>query len=305
MDSRVAFRAFGVDVYWYGVLIAGGLLAAAVWMSRREKRLGLEKDTAIDLLLWTLPAAIIGARAYYVAFSWDMFRGNLGAILDIRSGGLAVFGGIIAGFLCIFIYSRVKKVPLYALLDLAAPSLALGQAVGRWGNFANGEAYGRAVAREWMRFFPFAVHIQEDGLWHYATFFYESAWCLLTAVSLGVAEKKGIIRRRGDVFWWYLALYGAERAFVEGLRTDSLYLFGARVSQLVSAGILCAACGVFAARAIRRKGRRAAAYLAGCACALLSPWCGGGIWTAGLLALALLCAMAAYRHSGQKGGEAA
>ena len=303
MADRVAFSLFGLDVYWYGVFIAVGLLLAALLMLRREKRLGLKKDTSIDLLLWTLPVAVVCARLYYIAFSWDMFRGNLRAMLDVRGGGLAIYGGVIGGFFCLVVFSRVRKVPLSSLVDLAAPSLALGQAIGRWGNYTNAEAFGRPVARAWMEFFPFAVWIEEDSLWHYATFFYESVWCLLTAAGLVLAEKLGKMRRSGDVCWWYLALYGAERGFVEGLRTDSLYFMGARVSQLLSAALLAASAAVFALRAVGAKGRGAYLWLLGSACALISPWCGGGAATAALLAAGLICAFGAYSQGDAQSKE--
>ena len=234
---------FGLEVHWYGILIACGMALAVLLAALRERRLGLPKDTALDLALLGIPAAIVCARLYYVIFSWEAYAATPIRALYIWEGGMAIYGGIIGGVLAGFFYARRKKLPFLKLADLAAPSIALGQAVGRWGNFINQEAYGAAVAHAWQRRFPVGVFIEADGLWHYATFFYESAWCLLIVIALLLAERKGRLRRDGDIFLSYVFLYALERALVEGLRTDSLYLGPLRISQLLSlaAMIVCAA----------------------------------------------------------------
>ena len=178
------------------------------------------------------------ARLYYVIFSWQAYADDPIRALYIWEGGMAIYGGIIGGVLAGWLYARRKKLPFLKLADLAAPSIALGQAIGRWGNFVNQEAYGAVVAHAWQRRFPIGVFIQADGQWHYATFFYESAWCLLIVAALLLAEKKRRLRREGDIFLAYVFLYALERALVEGLRTDSLYLGPLRVSQLLSLAAL-------------------------------------------------------------------
>lgn len=248
--SRSALTLFGFELRWYGVLIAMGVLGAVVVAQRRERRLGLPKDTALDLALVGVPAAIVGARAYYVLFSWEYYAAHPGDILNVRQGGLAIYGGVLGGVLAGWIYCRVKKIPFLACLDLAAPALALGQAVGRWGNFLNQEAYGRAVTDPGLQFFPLAVFIEGSG-WHWATFFFESLWCALIVVFLLVAERRGFFRRRGDTFGAYLFLYALERTLVEGLRTDSLYLGPLRVSQVLSLAGLLAISILLARRAAR------------------------------------------------------
>lgn len=230
--TREAISIFGFAVHWYGLLIAAGVLAAVLLACAREKKLGLPEDTALNVALASVPAAILCARLYYVAFSWDYYAANPAQIFNIRQGGMAIYGGVIGGVLAGYIYCRVKKLSFAAGLDLAAPSIALGQAVGRWGNFVNREAYGCAVLNPKLQFFPMAVQI--EGTWHYATFFYESVWCLLIVIFILAAEKKNFFRRRGDIFGAYMFLYGLERAFVEGLRTDSLMLGPLRVSQVLS-----------------------------------------------------------------------
>ena len=232
--TSTGFEVFGLSIRWYGLLIAVGMALGILLGSLREKRYGLPKDTAVDLALCGVPAAILGARLYYVLFSWRDYAADPISALYVWQGGLAIYGGIIGGLLAGFIYARVKKLSFFTLADLAAPGFAMGQAVGRWGNFFNQEAYGRIVAAEWMRRFPLAVFIQADGQWHYATFFYESLWCLMIVAVILFLEHKGVFRRPGDTFLTYLLLYSVERALVEGLRTDSLYLGPVRVSQALS-----------------------------------------------------------------------
>ena len=233
--TRDALLIGDLSLHYYGMLIALGVLLGVFLAMKRESRLGLAKDTTIDLALVGVPAALVGARLYYVAFSWDFYKDDLWKILSVREGGMAIYGGVLAALLAGWIFSRVRKVPFASLADLAAPSLALGQAVGRWGNFVNQEAYGYAVTDPALCRFPIAVFIEADGRWHLATFFYESAWCFLIVAFILLMERKGRLRRPGDAFLWYLLLYGAERAVVEGLRTDSLMLGPVRVSQLLAA----------------------------------------------------------------------
>lgn len=245
--SRTAIELFGLNIHWYGVLIVTGI-ALGVWLAQsREERLGVPKETTLDLALLCIPAAIVGARAYYVAFSWENFSsGPWWNVFAIWEGGMAVYGGIIAGVLAGWLYCRAKRLPFWKLADLVAPSIALGQAIGRWGNFVNREAHGGLVTNSALKFFPMAVEI--EGSWYYATFFYESVWCFLIAAFLLVGERNRRFRRDGDAFLWYVFLYALERSFVEGLRTDSLYLGPVRVSQLLSVLAMCAAAVILIVR---------------------------------------------------------
>lgn len=252
--TRDALLIGDLSLHYYGMLIALGVLLGVFLAMKRESRLGLAKDTTIDLALVGVPAALVGARLYYVAFSWDFYKDDLWKILSVREGGMAIYGGVLAALLAGWIFSRVRKVPFASLADLAAPSLALGQAVGRWGNFVNQEAYGYAVTDPALCRFPIAVFIEADGRWHLATFFYESAWCFLIVAFILLMERKGRLRRPGDAFLWYLLLYGAERAVVEGLRTDSLMLGPVRVSQLLAALLALGSLTALILRARRKKG---------------------------------------------------
>ena len=247
--SRNSISIFGFSIHFYGILIALGALMGVLLAMRREKRLGFPKDTTLDLALVCIPVAIVCARLYYVAFEWDYYKNNLLSIFNFRRGGLAIYGGVIGGLLSGFFVARHKKLSFLALADLAAPSISLGQAIGRWGNFFNQEAYGVAITNPAHKFFPMGVYIESDGLWHYATFFYESMWCLLIVAALLIAEKKKWLARRGDGLLWYCFLYALERAAVEGLRTDSLWLGNMRVSQALSLVLIVGVAVIFALRA--------------------------------------------------------
>lgn len=251
--SRTALTLFGFDIHWYGVLIILGVILGAALAMRRERRLGLPEDTTVDLLLVGLPSALVGARLYYVVFAWDEFAaGPLWRIFDVRTGGLAIYGGLLAAILAGWIYARAKKLPFAKLLDLAAPSFAVGQAVGRWGNFLNQEAHGGPVLNEALQFFPVSVEI--GGEWYYATFFYESVWCLLVTAAVLIAERKNRLERSGDGFMLYALLYALERTVVEGMRADSLYLGPMRVSQGLSLLSALAVTVVWAVRSKRAPG---------------------------------------------------
>ena len=291
------FRVFGLNVRWYGVLIALGIGLGTLLGRAREKRLGLPADVSVDLVLLGVPCAIVGARLYFVLFSWQSYAAEPLRALFVWEGGLAIYGGILGALAGGLVYARRRALPFLRLADLAAPCFALGQAVGRWGNFINQEAYGAAVRCDWQRAFPIGVYIAADGRWHYATFFYESAWCLAIVLLLLLGERKRLFRRSGATFAAYAFLYALERALVEGLRADSLYLGPLRVSQLLSLAVLiaCAALGLVL-------GRRKRLRLAGLLCCLaMAPPA-----LAGRLALALIPAAAALAFEiAATAGEAA
>lgn len=243
-------RFIFAGITWYGVLVVAGMAAAALLAVREEKRLGLPRDTFIDLALLLIPCGILGARLYYVLFTWREYASDPLSILYIWNGGLAVYGGIIAGLLVVLLFARRRKLPAPTLLDCIAPGLALAQGIGRWGNFFNGEAYGLPITDPRFRFFPVGVPI--GGEWHLAAFFYESAADILIFLWLWLRRKKRT--RAGDTLLGYLLLYGAVRAVIEGLRTDSLqgFIAGLRVSQVLSILLAAGACAVWAARSPAR-----------------------------------------------------
>ncbi len=228
------------SVPWYSLLITLGVVFAVFLSIREEKRIGLPKDTILDLSLWIIPIGIVGARLYYVLFSWQQFSGNPVSVLYIWEGGIAIYGAVISGFLTALFFCKMRKLPLLQICDIIAPGLVLAQSIGRWGNYFNMEAYGPAVRNLSLCFFPLCVLIPSAGgnEWHLATFFYESICDFLIFLFLMFARRKWL-RKQGDVFCFYVLFYGTVRLFIEELRTDSLYMHSdIRISQLLS----CAAC---------------------------------------------------------------
>lgn len=231
----IAFEIFGKPIYWYGIIISLGVLIGIYLAMREAKRLELDPEIIIDFCLLAIPLAIIGARIYYVVFQWDAYKDNPIDAIKIWEGGLAIFGAVIGGVIAALIFTRWRKLDFWLLTDIVAPSLILGQALGRWGNFFNQEAYGYAITNPAWQWFPAAVFIEKNQQWHMATFFYESLWNFIVFLFLIFYRKRK--KRNGEVFLLYLILYSCGRIVIEGLRTDSLYWGPFRVSQLLS-GIL-------------------------------------------------------------------
>lgn len=233
MIDRIA--VFGIS--WYAVLIVSAILIGFAFCSYEAKRQRVDQDVLIDFLLYAIPLAIICARIYYVLFRFNMYSEDLLSILNVREGGLAIYGGVIGGLIAARITARKHHISVMTILDIVVPALVLGQAIGRWGNYINMEAYGLRIGEEYLQFFPFAVEIPvgEVWYWHMATFFYEFCWDLLVFALLIVIRH--VLRRKGDVFCWYLLLYCAGRTVIEGLRYDSLTFISefVRISQVLSA----------------------------------------------------------------------
>lgn len=221
----VAFTLFNLPVYWYGVIIATAFLVAVVLALRSCRKFGFEPDHIIDMILFAAPVAIICARLYYVIFKWSDFRDHPIEILYFRSGGLAIYGGIIGGLLTAYIYARVKKLGFFKLFDFGVPYLVLAQGIGRWGNFVNAEAHGGKTSLPW------GMLINGGGPYH-PTFLYEF---LLDIAVFGILiwyrKRK---KADGEVFFLYMILYGLGRMLIEGMRTDSLYIGSLRVSQVLA-----------------------------------------------------------------------
>lgn len=243
--------AFGIP--WYSVLIVLGVLAAVFLAQKEEKRLALPADTAIDLALVVIPCGIVGARLYYVFMSWENFAAHPISILYVWQGGVAIYGAVIGGALGLLVYSRIKKLSFFTAADLIAPGLLLAQAIGRWGNYFNMEAYGPAIVDQAYQFFPLGVLIPVAGgyQWHMATFFYESMWNLLGfCVLWGIRKRQ---RCRGNVFLWYMLIYGSGRFVIEQLRQDSLYIGSIRASQYLSLLLCAVSAAVLLRRAYRTR----------------------------------------------------
>jgi len=236
-------------IYWYGVIIAIGFALAVVYCMRRAKDFGLTQDHIYDIILIGVPAAIVGCRLYYVAFRWELYRGDLLSIFNIRDGGMGMYGGIILAVLCVWIYARKKKIPLGAILDMGAFGFIIGQIVGRWGNFINREAFGGVTDLPWK------MGLTANGVTTYVhpTFLYESLWNLIGFFILRYVSKKHRTRD-GQIFALYAAWYGVARMFLEVLRTDSLYLFGTNIPISMIVGFLSVVgCFVFMGLTVNKK----------------------------------------------------
>ena len=234
LDS-VAFKIGKFSVAYYGLIITVGIVLAALYVIWRAKHKGISADTILDMALLVVPMGVVGARLYYVLTSLDRFH-SLGEVLDIRSGGLAIYGGIIGGALAVIIMAKVKKINFFLLADMITPAVLIGQILGRWGNFFNAEAYGGPTELPWR------MGLYKGGEWIFVhpTFLYESLWNLLGFILInwfyGFRADKTHKKYDGQIFLMVFAWYGLGRAFIEGLRTDSLYVGPFRISQLL--GIL-------------------------------------------------------------------
>lgn len=231
LDS-VYFTIFGLKVYMYGVMITLGIIAGIALAFWSFKKRGINTDNIINIALIAIPCAILGARIYYCAFYDKVY--DFVSFINILNGGLAVYGAIIGGVIAVVVYCLIKKLNFLDVADVLVPSLAIGQCLGRIGCYFGGCCYGQETD---FHVFPFAVEI--DGSWRLATFFYESFATLIICIVLIVMIRK--IKQKGFVFASYFLLYGIARFFIEGVRGDSLYFLGMRVSQLLSAVlIICA-----------------------------------------------------------------
>jgi len=223
----IAFSIGNFGLRWYGVIIALGFLLAIIYVFKRASEFNTNTDQFVDILLWALPAAIIGARLYYVFNSWADYKDDLSQIFKIWEGGLAIYGGIIAAFVTAFIVCKVRKFDILSIFDLGAMGFLIGQCIGRWGNFINAEAFGTATTLPWRM-------IINRGAAVHPTFLYESLWNLIGFILLHFYSKRR--KFRGELFLMYIAWYGLGRSFIEGLRTVSLYLGNTdiRISQLLA-----------------------------------------------------------------------
>lgn len=249
--NRIAFSIFGHPIYWYGVIIALAFLLGIAYILKRASAFGLNSDRVLDVVLGAVVGGIIGARIYYVVFSWEQYRENLADVFKIWEGGIAIYGGVIGGFLIGALMCRIRKVRFIPMADLAVGGLILGQSIGRWGNFVNVEAFGSNTNLPWGMASPSIVEYLtrhqaeltaqgvtvDPSMPVHPTFFYESIWCLLGFLVIALVTN----RRRfdGELTLLYAAWYGAGRAVIEGLRTDSLMWGSVRVSQALAVLLVC------------------------------------------------------------------
>ncbi|MFI3167214.1 MAG: prolipoprotein diacylglyceryl transferase [Bacillota bacterium] len=230
--SRVAFTVFGMDIYWYAVIIVSGMILGCLVAAHLVKNRGMDSEIILDLMIWLLPLSVIGARLYYVIFEFDS-SWSFADIFAIRDGGLAIYGGVIVGFIVAIVFSKKRKFTKYEilnLLDCLVVGLILGQAIGRWGNFFNQEAHGGLITNLAMQFFPMGVLI--NGNWYFATFFYEFSANIVGFALLFILNKK-FKDSRGFITCGYFVWYGFARMIIEGMRTDSLYFLKETIGEVI------------------------------------------------------------------------
>ena len=262
----------GFEIKFYGIIIGIGILCGYLVACHCAKRENISSDTVIDFLLYALIFSIIGARTYYVIFSWDYYKDNLLQIFNLRGGGLAIYGGVIAAFITLYVYTRVKKISFFQMADCCVPGLILGQAIGRWGNFFNCEAFGGytdGLSAMWIQKSKvYSGYITEELNRHtvtyggveylqvHPTFLYESLWNVGVLVILLLAHRKK--QFDSQIFWMYLGLYGLGRVWIEGLRTDQLILgnTGIPVSQLLSACLVLVSAAALIYQFMKKKKRQ-------------------------------------------------
>ena len=239
MINRVAFDLFGIEIYWYALIIVFGIVVA-MWLSTRESiRVNLKPDDVSDFMLIGLPVAFIGARLYYVLFNIGPYLEEPMQIFNLRSGGLAIYGGLIAGGIWLYFFCQRNFISPWTFLDIATPNVLLAQGIGRWGNFVNHEAYGGETTRAFLESLYLPNFIIEnmniDGAYRQPTFLYESLWNFLGFIVLILLRKQKNLFKQGEIGIAYVIWYSFGRFWIEGMRTDSLYLVGdIRVSQVLS-----------------------------------------------------------------------
>lgn len=236
LDPPSTIQLGPLTIHFYGLIIAVGMLLAVLYASKRSKEFGLKEDNLIDGVLWVTPFAIICARLYYCIFEWDQYASNPISILYIWNGGLAIYGGVLGAVIGLSVFCKVRKIKATAMMDVVALGLLIGQSVGRWGNFMNREAFGAPTDS----FLRMGLYDTATGAveYYHPTFLYESLWNFVGFLLLHFLSKKR--KYDGQVALGYVAWYGLGRAFIEGLRMDSLYWGPFRVSQVL-AGVSCVA----------------------------------------------------------------
>lgn len=236
--NPIAFQIGELEVHWYGIIIASAVILAVFLAVREGAQRGLNEDVFYDLILWAIPISIITARIYYVIFEWSYYSQHPNEIYRIWDGGIAIYGCLIGAVIVFIIFCRHRHLPVWLVLDVAAPTVILAQGIGRWGNFMNQEAHGLPTTLAFLHQLHLPNFIIQqmkiNGVYYQPTFLYESVWDVLGFIVLVSLRHRPKLFKRGEVFFSYVIWYSFGRFFVEGMRTDSLMLGSLRVSQWLS-----------------------------------------------------------------------
>ncbi len=249
--NPIAFQLGPFSVRWYGILIALGIVLAFIVVQKEMVKRGMHRDFLTDLLIWAVPISIISARIYYVIFSWDFYKDHPEQIIRIWEGGIAIHGALIGAFITTYVYTKRKGISFWKTVDIAAAGLLIGQIIGRWGNFMNQEAHGGPVSEKFLETTIIPDWIMQqmtiEGVTYHPTFLYESTWNIVGLIIILLLRKVPL--KRGEMFLFYLVWYSVGRFFIEGMRTDSLYVIGElRAAQLVSVVAIIVALVIFIVR---------------------------------------------------------
>lgn len=248
--NPVAFSLGGLEIRWYGILIATGIVLAFMVVQREMVKRGMHPDFLTDLLVWAVPISILSARIYYVIFSWDNYKNNPIDAIKIWEGGIAIHGALIGAFATAYVFTKLRVVSFWKTVDISAPGILIGQIIGRWGNFMNQEAHGGPVSEQFLEttIIPDWIMNQMtiDGVTYHPTFLYESLWNLVGLVIILLLRRFAL--KRGEMFLFYLTWYSIGRYFIEGMRTDSLYGGALRAAQVVSIVTIVVAIVLFVVR---------------------------------------------------------
>lgn len=263
--NPIAWQFGGLEIHWYGIIIACGVLLATYLAVKEAQRRNISEDTILDLILWALPFSLIGARFYYVVFQWPYYAAHPDQIIQIWHGGIAIYGGLIAAAIVFIVYCYYHHLPIWLILDIAAPAVVIAQAIGRWGNFMNQEAYGTVTTYAYLHSFhlPHVVIAQMfiNGAYRQPTFLYESIWNVIGFVLIMTIRHNPHWFKQGEIFLSYVMWYSFARFFIEGMRTDSLMIGNfLRVSQILSVVFFVGAAIILV---IRRRQNKLQWYLDG------------------------------------------
>lgn len=258
----IAFELFGWPVRWYGIIIGLAILVGYILFTREASRKGIDSDTSFDLLFWTVIFGLVGARIYYVLFSSNSYLSDPLSIFRVWEGGMAIYGGVISGAITIYVLCQRYKLSVINVFDIAIPALFAGQLIGRWGNFMNQEAHGGQVSKAFLENLALPNFIIEqmniNGTYYHPTFLYESLWNLVGLIALLLLRPRKDFFKRGELVAFYMIWYGIGRFWIEGLRTDSLYIGPLRVSQILS--LILVVIGISLVLWIRLKGKDRVPY---------------------------------------------
>ncbi|EFL94812.1 prolipoprotein diacylglyceryl transferase [Pediococcus acidilactici] len=253
--NPIAFSWGSLQVHWYGIIIASAVVLATILAVREARRRRVDPDRIYDLILWSLPVAIISARAYYVIFEWGYYQNHLSEIIRVWDGGIAIYGALIGAGIVVYLFCRYYWIPVWLMLDIIAPVLIMAQGIGRWGNFMNQEAFGRVTSLAFLQSLHLPHFIIQqmwiNGAFRQPTFLYESVWDILGFIVLMSLRHVPKLFKQGEIFLSYVIWYSFGRFFVEGMRTDSLMLLGIRVSQWLSVVLFMGAIGLLIWRRTR------------------------------------------------------